>query len=561
MSRVSLSAYTPFEYTESKNRKGWVEIGPNNDWPDYLIDLYNESATHHALCNSLAYWIYGKGFAPSPLDKYMFNKVLLKLCIDFKIGGYGFVEVVWNGTTPREINHMPFELIRPAERIGRKIPYYWYSDNWDDLRKSPPREIHLFNPDPKYVAKYPIQIIPIMPFSPGSFYFPKPDYIGAIEYVELEKRIGTFHNSAIKNGLAPSYTIVLPNGKPDPEEQAGIERTIKNQLSGEQNAGSVMIFYTDLGEQAPTIEAVQLNDADKQYQFLSTESSEKIMIGHRVVSPMLFGLKNNTGLGSNADELVQAERIMMGQVINPVRDTILDYLKPFTDYFGFTPNWQNAESFIVPKQLPTPTQPAPAQLSSHEMSDSDTHAISSYLDERGEVIDEDEWELITCDPVDYDNDIEPSIKFAVQLASVPSSNPNGASEQDNELFKVRYGYAPRQTSNSRQFCIKMVAANKVYRKEDIQAAGDRAVNPGFGIDGASTYDIWLYKGGPWCSHYWERKIYLRKNNKKISVTEARKMINELSPKKRDAVRLPVNEYEVAQLPRDMQDHGYYNPQN
>jgi len=92
----------------------------------------------------------------------------------------------------------------------------------------------------------------------------------------------------------------------------------------------------------------------------------------------------------------------------------------------------------------------------------------------------------------------------------------------------------------------MIKADKVYRKEDIELAGSKVVNKGFGLNGADTYDIWLYKGGVNCKHFWQRKIYLRKNNKSISVNEARKMINDLEPSERAGAKWEENDKLVAQ---------------
>jgi len=375
--------------------------------------------------------------------------------------------------------------------------------------------------------------------------------LGAVEYCELEKRISTFHNSSIKNGMAPSYIISMRNGDPDPEAKTALERNVRNALSGENNAGNILILYNDPGQEAAEITTVQLSDADKQYQFLSGECVDKIMIGHRVVSGLLFGVDKATGFGSNADEMKQAEEIMRAYVLKPCREMMQRGFKPLFEVLGVTDAvWLDAEKVSIP-QSPTPTQ-----LSKHDEELPD--CVSEYLQSKGEDIDENEWELIDSRPEDYNTNLDGALKFA----SVMSSNPNGESEQDNELFKVRYSYAPNQAgSNSRSFCFKMVGAGKVYRKEDIQAAGDRAVNPGFGPGGASTYDIWLYKGGPECHHFWERRVYMRRNNKKITVNEARKLINELAPSERDAVRLPVNDSDVARRPTDMPNHGYLNPRN
>jgi hypothetical protein len=143
------------------------------------------------------------------------------------------------------------------------------------------------------------------------------------------------------------------------------------------------------------------------------------------------------------------------------------------------------------------------------------------------------------------------------------------SDQDIALFKVRYQYAPLNLTFrngipvSREFCVKMVNAAKIYRKEDIQAMLDEAVNPGWGPRGAANYDIWLYKGGGSCHHYWMRKTYFRKrdskgqflpdkgleNDKNISVNEAR----------REGFTPPTNDALVAKRPVDMPNQGFLNP--
>ena len=93
---------------------------------------------------------------------------------------------------------------------------------------------------------------------------------------------------------------------------------------------------------------------------------------------------------------------------------------------------------------------------------------------------------------------------------------------------------------------------QVYRKEDILAMGQIAVNPGFGKGGASKYSIWLYKGGPRCFHRWTRKIYLRKDGgsfgdaKRISTRQAGKQ----------GFKPESNDNKVSIAPRNMTYEGY-----
>jgi len=114
----------------------------------------------------------------------------------------------------------------------------------------------------------------------------------------------------------------------------------------------------------------------------------------------------------------------------------------------------------------------------------------------------------------------------------------------------------RSDEHSREFCRKMAASNRVYRYEDIERASSQAVNPGWGANGANTYDLWLYKGGGNCRHFWERRVYLRADNEQISVNEARRIINKLPVDQRDDARLPVNDPRVAKRTRDQSGHGW-----
>jgi hypothetical protein len=177
-----------------------------------------------------------------------------------------------------------------------------------------------------------------------------------------------------------------------------------------------------------------------------------------------------------------------------------------------------------------------------KMSKVKINPVADALIELGEVIDEDEWECI--DEMKMQG--EPQLtETALHLAKVPSSFPNATSEQDTSLFKIRYSYAGEKTGE-REFCNKMLSANKVYRKEDIELAGSKVVNAGLGLKGADTYSIWLYKGGVNCKHFWMRKIYLRRNNTSISVNQARKMILELDPDERKDAMWEENNALVAQ---------------
>ena len=610
LEHIALGQHQVKSYDEVPSSEGFISYGNDNLFPQYLLDLYQSSPTHTALITSIAQMVYGEGFIPVDLESKLafqswnMNDELRKCCFDFKIQGGFALEVQWSldRSTIANVSHLPFENIRACE-VGDddKVKVYKYSTDWADT-KVEIRTIHTFSSE--YAKEFPSQIMYVKPFSPGSFYYPKPDYIGAIHYCEVEKNIGLYHINNIQNGLSPSFSIHFKNGIPPVEERNQIRNDIESQMTGAKGAGKVWITYSDLPEQKPDFEPIPLSDADKQYQFLSEEATSKIMIGHRVTNPMMFGVLVPGKLGGG-DELVESNLLFLKHVIEPMRKVIneaiitllaaaglstevnvggeevaeanvsqsytgiqissaLDVItrvgtgeltkdqavQILVSMLGF--GLQQAETMfegIIAGSIALPNEQLAEQLN--------LDGAIDYLEGVGEDIDDD-WELIDARPYDEDTEAAQDALWAFATARVPSSNPNGKSKQDGEFIKVRYRYAPDSNTHDpqRSFCKKMMSAGKVYRIEDIMAASDRVVNPGFGPRGTNRYDILFYKGGPNCYHWWERRTYLKKNNKNITVNKARKIITSLPVNERAANRLPKNVRKVAQRPIDMPNHGY-----
>ena len=553
MELLKLKEYQERSYAERPSNQGWVTYGDDNLFPQYLIDLYKSSATHNALCTSIAYMIFGDGVQADTLDarlkieEWGLQDEVRKACLDLKIQGGFALEVVYSidRTTISKVRHCPFENIRSAEvDEDENVNYFYYSKDWADKREEP-QLVRAF--DPSDAVEHPVQILFVKPFSPGSYYYPKPDYIGSIDYIELDKEIGKYHINNIKNGLAPSFTIHFKNGVPAQEERRRIRNDIERQLAGATNAGKFIVTYSDSPDRKPDFEPFPLSDADKQYQFLSTEVSDKIMVGHRVVSSAMFGVKTAGQLG-NTQELEIASELFDLEVIKPYQRIVKSALESIFMAAG-TPADVSVEE--VPPMEPEVTE-------MKEEAPKAAPEVAEFLIDLGEEMG-DEWELIDARRVDYEEEENMNALWTFARA-IPGSSAErasrGTSEQDNELVRVRYAYMPKVTGKngnpSRDFCQKMVAAgDRVWRKEDIDAASNRAVNPGWGPDGANTYDLWLYKGGGSCQHFWERRTYLRKNNKKISANRARKILREagLDP-------LPTNDPRVAKRPRDMANRGF-----
>jgi hypothetical protein len=575
---VNLSNYTTPEVKEYRD-KDWVAYGESNNYFQYLIDRYNGSATNNAIINGISELIYGKGLDATDSSrkpeayaqmKSLFSKdCLRKVTADLKMMGQCAFQVIYSKDHTRvtEVFHMPIESLR-AEKCNEEgdIEAYYYAKDWSAVKdkKETPMRIPAFG-----YSNEGIEILYIRPYRAGFYYYSPVDYQGGLQYAELEEEVANYHLNNIKNGMSPSMLINFNNGVPTEEERYMIESRIGEKFSGTSNAGKFILAFNDNKEMSATIEPVQLSDASDQYQFLADEAMRKLMVAHRVTSPMLLGIKDQSGLGNNADELKTASTLFDNTIIRPFQEMILDgvdKILAFNDislnlYFKTLQPLEFQDNVVVDQE--TQEEETGVKLSADEPTDEYFDNAFNELEALGEVIDESEWELVEEAPVDYEAEAQMEKFFA--FASTGTAFPNAKSTQDGVTpegrpYKVRYGYAPEQAgSNSREFCKKMIGAKKVYRKEDILEMGSKVVNAGFGKGGSDTYSIWLYKGGARCHHFWMRKVFMAKEGAKSVDAKSPNAEVGVNKAKRAGAELEVNDKKVATRPVDMPNEGFVNP--
>ena len=557
---VNLSTYTSPVITEVKN-KDYIQYGEDNMYFQYLIDRYNGSPTNNAIINGISEMIYGKGLDATDSSRkpneyaqmrvLFHNDCVRKLCYDFKLMGQCAVQVIYSQDRSKiaRLEHMPVETLRAEKSEDGEIKAYYYANDWTKVKPNTKlKKIPAFG-----MSNQNLEIMYIKPYRAGFFYYSPVDYQGGLQYAELEEEVSNYHLNNIMNGLAPSMLINFNNGVPNEEERELIEQRIYQKFSGSSNAGKFILAFNDNAESQANIDPVQLSDAHNQYQFLSEESTKKIMVSHRVVSPMLLGIKDQTGLGNNADELKTASILMDNTVIRPFQTLLIDHFDKILAYNNISLNLyfktlQPLEFTDLDnvEDQETKEEETGVKLSSDYFLDQNTGSqLADNIIEQGEDIGED-WELIDERPAFED---ESDIKNYFEFASVITGDGRKKSVQDTSLFRIRYVYtAGRSTEGeSREFCKKMMAANKVYRMEDLNKISKANVDLSPADAKGEGYNIWLYKGGVNCSHYWMRRIYLKKNNKKISVARARKIISALPQNEKKGARFDVNAPEVAQI--------------
>jgi hypothetical protein len=583
---VQLASYTAPRIVESKSKE-WVFYGENNNYYQHLIDLYNSSPTNNAAINGISQMIFGKGLdatdSTKKLEEYAMMKSLFsndcvrRLAYDLKLMGQCAMQVVYDKSHKRiiEVAHFPIETLRSGKANEDGIvDSYFYSADWGTKRPSEqPLRFSAYG-----TSNEEIEILMVKPYRAGYYYYSPVDYQGGLQYAELEEEISNYHLNNIKNSFAPSMLINFNNGIPDEEERQIIENSIKQKWSGTSNAGKFILSFNDNAESQASIETVQLSDAHNQYQFLSDESMRKIMVAHRIISPMLLGIKDNTGLGNNAEELKTASILFDNTVIRPFQELLLsafDNILAFNNaslnlYFKTLQplEFVDLENAMTKEQIEEETG---QKLSSDIPKD-----LQDFID-LGET-DEDmkDWELTDSQYVDYDTEEqldkeieelnktkESTLSKILNFVSSGSAKPNRPSEQDKEIdgvkFKVRYRYDRGESSSkTRRFCQVMTFANKIYRKEDIIAMENKPVNPGWGPNGADTYSIWLYKGGGSCHHRWRRDTFKYVGEGIGSIGASEEISTAQGEKEGYRVRNPK---EVAMMPKDMPNEGFLKPRN
>ena len=556
---VNMSSYETPSIKEVHNKE-WVSFGDNNDYFDNLIERYLDSPTNGRCINGIVDMVYGRGLESTNSDifpeDYIKMKQLLRprevkrLVNDYKLLGQGAMQLTYNKAKTKilKVSHFPMETLRAEKATNGKIKAYYYHPSWKDCKNSDsPKRIPTFGSGSKTEVN---ELYIFKPYRSGFYYYSTVDYQACLQYAELESEVSNYHISNIQNGLQPSLFVNFNNGIPNAETQEAIESKINNKFSGSSNSGKAIIAFNESADTKADIEAIHLPDAHAQYQFLSDEAREKIMLGHGIVSPILLGIKDNTGFGNNAEELRTASVLMDNVIIRPLQDgliygltEILEFNKIYQDLYFTTlqpiefTELDNIETKI--KREEETGEKLSSDIST-DFSEEEGDDLYNQLEGLGEVL-SDEWELIHSEV--YQEESE-----AVKMAEIKYSDK--ASKEDDDIYKIRYAYSPvRKSEGSRAFCKKMevlTGRKIVFRKEDINMMSFRGVNKELGHN-RQNYSLLKYKGGKNCHHYWELQVYKKSSNRKVNSDDAYKK----------GLKEPKNPSEMEERMIDRADNGAY----
>jgi capsid portal protein len=571
---INLSNYIRPEIKEVSGKK-WVLNGDKNSFYQTIIDAYNGSPTNSAIIDSYSQFIYGKGLTSDEKAKkpsewasvlsLVSKKDLRKICKDFEMFGEASIEVKYINNKIQRCFHIAKQRIAPevANEEG-DITGYYYSYDFSNVNKYKPERFDAFGFGDGLGERSEIYIF--RDYQVGQFYYSNPSYVSGISWAKMEEEISNYSINHIQKGLSFGHIINMNCGVQESVETIQENtRQIRNHLTGSQNAGAFFLNWNDNKDSEITISALEVSEAHQQYAYLSAEARQQLCTSHKLTSPMLVGIKEANGFSSNAEEIKVGFAELMINVIKPKQEIILDGLMEVFAVNGITLDLQfeslRSEEPIITETTTIVETPAIAQT---------TQLSSQDFTDLGEDIDLNEWELISSEPVDYDKEAELDaeierlngfttklMKVALDSVSTGVARPNASSYQDGALFKSRYRYSGNPNPE-REFCKKMINANKLYRKEDIEMMSQKNVNPGFGMhpNPDQPYDIFLWKGGgllsdafPFgtCKHFWVRETY----RKRADVNNPNAEIITPAVARKEGEILPTNNPKAYIAPHDM----------
>jgi hypothetical protein len=293
------------EYKEKKGEGGgYIEFGHKNEYPNYLVDLFNKSAKHNAIIKGKVNYITGNGFKivgdADPIGEQFIasanqseslTEVLRKVSTDIEIFGGAYLQIIWSqvGENLNEIYHIDYTKVRANEDNTQ----YWYSDNWKE-RNYKKEVYNAFNSQ----VRTGTQILYLKEYRPNLNAYALPGYFGALNYIESDIEISKHVLGNAQTGFSASKLITLPNGEPTDDEKRTIERKFTERFTGSDGKKFILSFTNDASRK-PIVDDLGASDITKEdFQNVDKLIQQNLYAGHQITAPDLFGISTPGQLGS-----------------------------------------------------------------------------------------------------------------------------------------------------------------------------------------------------------------------------------------------------------------------
>ena len=294
---------------------GYIKFGENDNYPQLLLNLYQNSPTHHACVNFAVQSIVGEGIDYNamgidgtqtyPNYQYGWDTLIRNIALDYKLYGSYAIQIIKNKDDKTySFWHIPYEKVRcsPYDEDGQ-ITSYWICSDWSMKSQYPPVKIDAFDMrDETQIERGKPYLYVYKNYDPTMTYYQSASYAAGIKAIQAEIAYLTYDQKATSNSFVPSGMLLLNEVEDDNERQA-IINNVTRMFTGSENANSLMIsFRRSQEEQAPEFIPIAANASNVNlYDSANQRTIYRILSSHQINDPQLIGLPNFGGTGFNSE--------------------------------------------------------------------------------------------------------------------------------------------------------------------------------------------------------------------------------------------------------------------
>jgi phage portal protein BeeE len=344
---LNFAAHKVPEFKEQQS-KDWILYGTSEGWvnqyPDYLLHIYDRSAKHYAIVNGKVDYVIGQGlsvnekglnteqiarlnkFISEPNPNQTLEDIIQMCSLDLEIFGGFALEILYDKKGGYQMYHAEFAKYR----VSKDQKTYYHCNDWKKAKPETIEPIKAFD----YNDKSGKQLLYLKAYHPKADYYPLPPYLGAIPYIELDSEIANFHLNSVKNGFVAGFMFNFFNGQPTEEEQETIEARIESKFCGTDNANRILLNFNDSKEQAVEVLPLGSNDFDARFDILNKKVQQEIFSGHSVVDPALFGIKED-GVFATRTQVRDSYELFKNTYVRARQDFIMNVFNELAALQGF----------------------------------------------------------------------------------------------------------------------------------------------------------------------------------------------------------------------------------
>lgn len=288
---------------EKKRGLSYVPFGDRNDYPGYLLWLYNKSAKHNAIINGKCVYILGNGlttdseagkvFLQKANEKQSWDQLMKIACLDIENYGGVYFQVIPKLAGGYNIYHMSYDRIRTNETND----CFYYRKKWQNTWEQPEAEYPAFHPGCTTTS-----IFYFKEYRCGKNPYALPSWVAACNWVESDIEVSRHTLTNAKTGFSASKFINFYNGEPEEDKKRKITARLENAATGAEGKKLLIAFNNDPLKK-PTIDDLGQSDLTKEdFTTIDNLITNNIFSGHNITHPLLFGIQQEGKLG-NATEL------------------------------------------------------------------------------------------------------------------------------------------------------------------------------------------------------------------------------------------------------------------